>query len=202
MSNQMKQPGSNEPHLQLRPARREDADQVIPLLYQAIGDIAYALAGESNHEQAMQILKQFYMQEDNRISYRHVTVMEHGEDIAGILVAYDGSEADRLDQPILDRSGRSQDEKYAIIKETRPGEYYLDTLSVSESYQGQGIGRALMAAFEQQGRELGHDRVALIVERDNGRALMLYERQGYTKDDVIVIAGHEYNHMIKPIQQD
>ncbi|MFS0871133.1 GNAT family N-acetyltransferase [Paenibacillus xylanilyticus] len=201
MNHSIMQPNTNEPQFQLRPARREDADQVIPLLYQAIGDIAYALAGEANHEQAMQILQQFYMQEDNRISYRHVTVMVQGEEVAGILVAYDGSEADRLDQPILDRPGRSQDEKYVLVKETRPGEYYLDTLSVSEKYQGQGIGRALMAAFEQQGRELGHTQAALIVERDNGRALMLYERQGYTKDDVLVIAGHEYNHMIKPLQQ-
>ncbi|WP_246310726.1 GNAT family N-acetyltransferase [Paenibacillus xylanilyticus] len=196
----MMHPNTNEPQLQLRPARREDADQVIPLLYQAIGDIAYALAGEGNHEQAMQVLQQFYVQEDNRISYRHVTVMVQDEEVAGILVAYDGSEADRLDQPILDRPGRSQDEKYVLVKETRPGEYYLDTLSVSEKYQGQGIGRALMAAFEQQGRELGHTQAALIVERDNGRALMLYERQGYTKDDVLVIAGHEYNHMVKPLQ--
>ncbi|WP_307414978.1 GNAT family N-acetyltransferase [Paenibacillus sp. W2I17] len=184
----------------IRPARIEDADQVIPLLYQAIGDIAYSLAGEADHEKAMQILQAFYVQEDNRISYRHVTVMEQDRLIAGILVAYDGGEADRLDQPILDRPGRSLDEKYALVKETRPGEYYLDTLSVSEAYQGQGIGRALMAAFEQQGSDLGHSQVSLIVERDNGRALMLYERQGYVKDDVIVIAGHEYNHMVKPIQ--
>ncbi|MCP1424670.1 ribosomal protein S18 acetylase RimI-like enzyme [Paenibacillus xylanexedens] len=184
----------------IRPARIEDADQVIPLLYQAIGDIAYSLAGEADHEKAMQILQAFYVQENNRISYRHVTVMEQDRLIAGILVAYDGGEADRLDQPILDRPGRSLDEKYALVKETRPGEYYLDTLSVSEAYQGQGIGRALMAAFEQQGSDLGHSQVSLIVERDNGRALMLYERQGYVKDDVIVIAGHEYNHMVKPIQ--
>ncbi|MFE6078742.1 GNAT family N-acetyltransferase [Paenibacillus sp. NPDC057886] len=183
----------------LRPASKEDAAQVIPLLYQAIGDIAYALAGEGDHEKAMQILRQFYVQEDNRISYRNITVMEQNEQVAGILVAYDGGEADLLDQPILDRPGRSTDEKYALVKETRPGEYYLDTLSVSEAYQGQGIGKALMAAFEQQGKELGHSQVSLIVERDNGRALMLYERQGYIKDEVIVISGHEYNHMVKPI---
>lgn len=183
----------------LRPARKEDAAQVIPLLYQAIDDIAYALAGEGDHEEAMQILQQFFVQEDNRISYRNVTVMEQDGQVAGILVAYDGGEADRLDRPILERPGRSTDEKYALVKETRPGEYYLDTLSVSEAYQGQGIGKALMAAFEQQGRELGHSQVSLIVERDNGRALTLYERQGYIKDEVIVIAGHEYNHMVKPI---
>ncbi|MGR6541898.1 N-acetyltransferase family protein [Paenibacillus tundrae] len=183
----------------IRPARQEDVDQVIPLLYQAIGDIAYALAGEGEHEEAMRILQQFFVQEDNRISYRNVTVMEQNEVVAGILVAYDGSEADLLDEPIRNRPGRSQDEKYALVKETRPGEYYLDTLSVSEAYQGQGIGRALLAAFEEKGRTLGHKQVSLIVERDNGRALMLYERQGYVKDDVLVIAGHEYSHMVKPV---
>ncbi|XOI98318.1 GNAT family N-acetyltransferase [Paenibacillus polymyxa] len=200
MNNSKMQLDHQEKSPLIRPARIEDADQVIPLLYQAIGDIAYSLAGEADHEKVMQILQAFYVQEDNRISYRHVTVMEQDRLIAGILVAYDGGEADRLDQPILDRPGRSLDEKYALVKETRPGEYYLDTLSVSEAYQGQGIGRALMAAFEQQGSDLGHSQVSLIVERDNGRALMLYERQGYVKDDVIVIAGHEYNHMVKPIQ--
>ncbi|WP_338541602.1 GNAT family N-acetyltransferase [Paenibacillus tundrae] len=191
--------GSEEARSLIRPARKEDVDQVIPLLYQAIGDIAYALAGEGEHEEAMRILRQFFVQEDNRISYRNVTVMEQNEVVAGILVAYDGSEADLLDEPIRNRPGRSQDEKYALVKETRPGEYYLDTLSVSEAYQGQGIGRALMAAFEEKGRTLGHKQVSLIVERDNGRALMLYERQGYVKDDLLVIAGHEYSHMVKPV---
>ncbi|MGQ8874100.1 GNAT family N-acetyltransferase [Paenibacillus sp. TSA_86.1] len=185
---------------QLRPARKEDVDQIIPLLVQAIGDIAYALAGESDHEQAMHILREFITQENNRISYQNITVMELDGQIAGMLVAYAGDDVERLDQPLLNRSGRDEDEKYALVKETRPGEYYLDTLSVSEVYQGQGIGRALMAAFEQQGRELGHTQVALIVEQDNNRAMQLYERQGYVQDEVILIGGHEYYHMVKRIE--
>lgn len=184
---------------QIRPARKEDVDQTIPLLVQAIGDIAYALAGEAEHERAMDILRDFAAQEGNRISYQNITVLELEGQIAGILVAYAGDDADRLDQPLLNRPGRDGDEKYALVKETRPGEYYLDTLSVSEQFQGQGIGRALMAAFEQQGRELGHTQVALIVEQDNGRAKHLYERQGYVQDEVILIGGHEYYHMVKEI---
>lgn len=184
---------------QIRPASKQDVDQIVPLLVQAIGDIAYALAGEADHERAMDILRDYVTQENNRISYQNITVMEQDGQVAGMLVAYAGDDADRLDQPILDRPGRNQDEKYALVKETRPGEYYLDTLSVSESFQGQGIGRALMAAFEQQGKELGHTRAALIVEQDNGRAMQLYERQGYVQDDVILIGGHEYDHMVKTI---
>ncbi|MEI2281919.1 GNAT family N-acetyltransferase [Paenibacillus polysaccharolyticus] len=184
---------------QIRPARKEDVDQIIPLLVQAIGDIAYALAGEADHERAMDILREFVTQENNRISYQNITVMEQDGQIAGMLVAYAGDDVDRLDQPLLNRPGRDGDEKYALVKETRPGEYYLDTLSVSEPFQGQGIGRALMAAFEQQGRELGHTQVALIVEQDNGRAMQLYERQGYVQDEVILIGGHEYYHMVKEL---
>lgn len=184
---------------QIRPAWKEDVDQIVPLLVQAIGEIAYALAGEADHERAMDILREFVAQENNRISYQNITVMEQDGRIAGMLVAYAGDDADRLDQPILDRPGRDQDEKYALVKETRPGEYYLDTLSVSEDFQGQGIGRALMAAFEQQGRELGHMQAALIVEQGNDRAMQLYERQGYVQDEVILIGGHEYYHMVKSI---
>lgn len=121
MNNSKMQLDHHETSPLIRPARIEDADQVILLLYQAIGDIAYSLAGEADHEKAMQILQEFYVQENNRISYRHVTVMEQDGLIAGILVAYDGGEADRLDQPILDRPGRSRDEKYTLVKETRPG---------------------------------------------------------------------------------
>ncbi|WP_240636848.1 GNAT family N-acetyltransferase [Paenibacillus silvae] len=184
---------------QLRPARKEDVDQMLPLLVQAIDDIAYALAGEGDHERAMHILRELMTQEHNRISYQNITVMEQEGQVAGILIAYAGDDADRLDQPILDRPGRDTDEKYALVKETRPGEYYLDTLSVSEPFQGQGIGRALMAAFEQQGKERGHSRAALIVEQDNGRARQLYERQGYVQDETILIGGHAYDHMIKPL---
>ncbi|MBR2565975.1 MAG: GNAT family N-acetyltransferase [Paenibacillus sp.] len=193
------QPDQQQPAPQIRPARPEDADQIVSLLVQAIDDIAYSLAGEADHERTLDILRDFVIQENNRISHQNIMVMEQDEQIAGMLVAYAGDDADQLDQPIIDRPGRDQDERYVLVKETRPGEYYLDTLSVSESFQGRGIGRALMAAFEQHARRLGHTRTALIVEQDNERARRLYERQGYIQDDVLLIGGHEYYHMIKSI---
>ncbi|CAI6085416.1 Mycothiol acetyltransferase [Paenibacillus sp. JJ-100] len=193
------QPDRQQPAPQIRPARPEDADSIVPLLVQAIDDIAYSLAGEADHERTLDILRDFVIQENNRISHQNIMVMELDEQIAGMLVAYAGDDADQLDQPIIDRPGRDQDERYVLVKETRPGEYYLDTLSVSESFQGRGIGRALMAAFEQHARRLGHTRTALIVEQDNERARRLYERQGYIQDDVLLIGGHEYYHMIKSI---
>lgn len=63
---------------------------MLPLLVQAIDDIAYALAGEGDHERAMHILRELMTQEHNRISYQNITVMEQEGQVAGILIAYAG----------------------------------------------------------------------------------------------------------------
>ena len=60
-----------------------------------------------------------------------------------------------------------------------PGDLYLDGLVVAEQQRGQGIGTALMAAFEKRARDNGFQTVSLEVIDANHRARSLYERQGY-----------------------
>lgn len=60
-----------------------------------------------------------------------------------------------------------------------PGDLYLDGIVVDPSLRGQGIGSALMAAFEHLARENGFTSVSLEVIDTNPRALSLYERLGY-----------------------
>ena len=52
-------------------------------------------------------------------------------------------------------------------------------LSVAESWQGLGVGSALIAALEDVAAERGHTRVQLSVEFDNPDADRLYRRLGY-----------------------
>ena len=60
-----------------------------------------------------------------------------------------------------------------------PGDLYLDGLAVAASRQGQGIGTALMTAFEQRARDNGFATVSLEVIDTNTRAKRLYTRLGY-----------------------
>jgi ribosomal protein S18 acetylase RimI-like enzyme len=60
-----------------------------------------------------------------------------------------------------------------------PGDLYLDGIVVEPSVRGQGIGRALMAAFENLARDNGFSTVSLEVIDTNPRARRLYEHLGY-----------------------
>lgn len=62
-----------------------------------------------------------------------------------------------------------------------PGDLYLDGIVVAPSLRGQGIGSALLAAFENLARDNGFATVSLEVIDTNPRACRLYARRGYRK---------------------
>ena len=62
---------------------------------------------------------------------------------------------------------------------TPPGDLYLDGIVVEPSLRGQGIGSALITAFEDHARDNGFATVSLEVIDINPRARSLYERLGY-----------------------
>ncbi|MUT67542.1 N-acetyltransferase [Paenibacillus sp. NEAU-GSW1] len=182
----------------IQAAEKEDGAEVMPLLHAAIGSIACSLAGVDDEAEAMGILAVFYEQEGNRISYQNVIVDKHDGVITGILVCYGGDDAAALDRPFIERieleTGRIG---YSITQETQPGEFYLDSIAVDEQYQGMGIAKALMAAFEAKAIEAGYSLVSLIVEEYNERAHALYVKMGYVEDGVLEVSGHVYKRMVK-----
>jgi ribosomal protein S18 acetylase RimI-like enzyme len=182
-------------------ARKEDVQEVMPLLLAAIGNIAYTLAGTEEHAEAEKILADFYRQEDNRISYKHVIVDRREDGIAGMLLSYGGDHAAALDIPFVTRIGRDKGAraKESIAVEAQAGDYYLDSIAVDARYQGQGIATALIEAFAQKGVKEGCSRLSLIVEPYNERAYSLYQRLNFIEDGSIVVSGSRYIRMIKPL---
>jgi GNAT superfamily N-acetyltransferase len=59
---------------------------------------------------------------------------------------------------------------------------HLGIIAVSEVAEGQGMGRALLAAVESWARERGHRYLTLNVFAANVRARAVYERAGYGLD--------------------
>ncbi|MGO4345597.1 GNAT family N-acetyltransferase [Paenibacillus sp. MCAF9] len=180
-------------------AVKEDLKEVMPLLLSAIGHIAYTLAGTEDDAEVERILGDFYVREDNRISYKHVLVDRREDGIAGMLISYSGDGAAELDVPFVTRPGRDKgvraDETIAV--EAQGGDFYLDSIAVAERYQGQGIAKALISAFEQKGEEAGCSRLSLIVEPENTRAYAIYKKLGFTEDGTILVSGSPYIRMVK-----
>ncbi|WP_219834005.1 GNAT family N-acetyltransferase [Paenibacillus sp. R14(2021)] len=184
-----------------RSAVSDDAPQVIPLIMEAIGSIAYLLTGTPDEAETTARLTDFFKQPGNRISYTHVIVEERDGRTAGMLVAYSGNEADKLDEPFRRRILRDFGQAHSgIIREARDGEFYLDALAVAEDFRGQGIASLLMAAAEQRALEQGFNRTALIVESGNERAHRLYARNGYREADMVRIGGGDYRRMAKELK--
>jgi ribosomal protein S18 acetylase RimI-like enzyme len=182
----------------IRPAIRSDAVEAIPLILQAIGHVAHLLSGTSEDHETGSILKEFFAEENNRLSHQNALVMEEEGQLIGIAIAYDGARASELDRP-LERAAakRLGQPDYRIPTEAETSEFYLDTVSVSPSRQGRGYGRQLIEAGCDRARKLGHLRVALLVDLENEAAKRLYERIGFRADYTRRLAGREYWHMVR-----
>lgn len=184
----------------IRSGRPQDAGAAARLLYDALHDVAHRLTGEDSEEKALEVLEQYFRADEGRLSYRQSAVKEIDGEVAGIIVAYGGDQAAELDRPILDRLRKlKNDPTVTLDQEADEDEYYIDTLSVSPQFGGKGLGSALILHAENRAKELKYHKIALAVVTDNHRAHSLYDRKGYKTDKDIMINGHVYHHMVKPV---
>jgi ribosomal protein S18 acetylase RimI-like enzyme len=184
----------------IRFAIKEDAQYAARLLYDALHDVAHQLTGEETEADAVNVLEYYFTQEDGRLSYKQAMVKEIDGKVVGIVIAYAGADVDMLDQPILERLRKlHNDPTFKLDKESDEDEYYIDTLSVSPDFGGQGIGSQLIQEVENVARNKSFHKIALVVFKDNPRACALYQRIGYEADKEIIINGQVYDHMVKKL---
>lgn len=148
-------------------------------------------------EKWMEILTGVCAQADTHYSYTNTFIAELDGEIAGMMIAVDG------------RNYRFQREKmYPQLKslfdiafgmgwedmedEAKLGEFYIDSLSVSQMYRNRGVGTALIEHAKLQAKALGIERVTLAVEPMNS-AKILYQRMGFEFEREIVIFNEVYH---------
>lgn len=179
-----------------RPAQREDAAQIAPIMLLAMEEIVYYFIGEEHKDKAIALLTLFIERTDNQYSYKHIMVAEEEGQLLGQICLYDGAHLEELRQPVLDFLA----ENYKINlptaeKETQAGEIYLDTIAVSPQAQGKGIGKMLLGSaikeyVEKQGKVLG-----LLVDRANPAAKKLYLNMGFELVKPVTIFQKEMEHL-------
>ncbi|HEX6565696.1 MAG TPA: GNAT family N-acetyltransferase [Chthoniobacterales bacterium] len=189
----------------IRPAVSDDALEAVPLILEAIGSIAFVLAGTKVLAEAMSILENFFQQEGNRISYENTLVLEEDASVGdrrilGVAISYDGLAARKLDEPLEEAAKlQSGSPEYRIPTEAELDEYYLDTVSVNRNCQGRGLGRQLIEAVCEQGRRVSRDRVGLLVDVTNPDAKRLYERLQFRVKKQRELVGEDYFHMVRDL---
>jgi ribosomal protein S18 acetylase RimI-like enzyme len=184
----------------IREAVPEDVKQAMPLILEAIDEIAFVLSGTRNLAETESILSDFFTQPANRLSYENSLVMEEEGELVGIAMLYDGAEAYNLNLPVEQAAAKkSGNAKYKIPIEPEKSEFYLDAVGVHPRCRGRGYGSALVEAGCHHARKLGHTRFALLVDAENSGAKRLYDRLGFHMDGAKWIAGKEYYHMIREL---
>ncbi|EGA88849.1 acetyltransferase [Planococcus donghaensis MPA1U2] len=184
--------------ISIRQALPSDAKKVAPLIINAIGEIANHMTAEKDPAAVREKVACMVRGENTRHSYRYTYVAILDGNIAGILVLYHGNQAEDLDRYLIEQL-KKQGHERTIEPEAHTDEWYIDTVSVDPTYQGQGIGSKLLDYAEELVSSSGNSKLSLNVDVDKEGAIRLYKRLGYSIAEPWTIIGTPFHHMVKII---
>ena len=181
----------------IKKADKKNINNISILIYDAIHSVANTLTGENEDKKILETLDYYIKMDVCRLSYNNIYTYIIDNQNVGILLAYSSNDVEKLDKPMLEHLKRKNIFLDSFEKECFEDEFYIDTVSVFEKFQGRGIAKELFYFIEQKAKELAFKKVSLLVDVDNLKALKLYEKIGFKKNTILQISKHDYHHMIK-----
>ena len=179
----------------IKPATRGQASEIAWLIMEAMDyDCCRHFAGEQHtlddfHEMMTALVEM----DDSQYSYRNTLCAMAGDDIAGMLVGYDGKDLLRLRKAFIHLAKERLGQDFSgMDEETTAGEYYLDSLCVKTTYRKHGIATALLRATIAQH---GDQPVGLLVDVTHPWAERLYKAIGFQFVNDTTWGGHNMRHM-------
>ena len=176
----------------LRPTTIDDARFIAENVLRAL-HIDETDDGHINH------LADISRREDTLYSWRNSTIALYDGLSAGLMVAYDGARYLQM-RDITFPMIRMYvgDDYYKMDDESRPGEYYLDSLAVLPEFQRRGIASALIREMFRQRDEAGIPLATILVDPDNDTAYSLYIKNGFRHEGRIRVFGTTYDRLVCP----
>ena len=173
----------------IRVGQRTDAAFIAKAVAMAIGTDEDSLLFPVFHELAER--------EHSQYSFRNALLAEVDGIVVGAVVGYDGARLHELREPIYELLQRHLGKTIEIEEETSAGEFYVDSLAVEPAFQRRGIGRKLLSAMIEKAFDEGHERVGLLVDKENPDAEKLYHSLGFERVNPTIFLGHEMWHLQK-----
>lgn len=151
-----------------------------------------ALHMKRSPEEIAAFAEKICSRDDVLYSARNTLICEYNGEMAGMLIAYDGSGY----RTLRERTMQLVKEHFGMVfpnmdDETGEGEYYLDSLAVWPRHRGIGMGRALLERGIAEGLRLGL-KVTLAVNTGNTKAQRLYVSLGFGRDGDLFIFGTQH----------
>ncbi|MBR1889977.1 MAG: GNAT family N-acetyltransferase [Alloprevotella sp.] len=180
------------------PAQPSDAPQLASLVMRAMGkECCQWFVGKgkkvSDFKKALISLME---QPATQYSYQNTLCAYVNNQLAGVLIAYDGAKLHSLRAPFIQLAQeRWQRDLSDIADETSAGELYVDTLAVKWKFRRQGIATSLLRAAAERATRLGIERIGLLVDDSNLQAQKFYDKVGLKQVGVNMWGGHAMRHL-------
>ncbi|MQS76821.1 GNAT family N-acetyltransferase [Companilactobacillus halodurans] len=181
----------------LRYARKEDADQILPILFQIFDEMELDVFKEVGDKKMAEVIKEGFFQPGYRYGLENILVNEIDGKVVAIMVGYPEELEDNIDAPlikIMHKHGIKENNLFND-KEAWPGEWYLDSFAIAPEYQGKGIGTKTMEEFIDVVKKRGEKILSLNVDVTNEAAKHVYDKTGFKKVGQLYIGSHLYDHM-------
>lgn len=182
----------------IRLATKEDISAYVELLMIILQDMELDIFQTQTLEQVQTYLKVACQVPGYRYFYERALVAEEKGVITGLCVAYPSEEEETIDQAWTQVTPKQVPPLFTD-KECVGQEWYVDSLVVHPNYRQQGLGKALLEAQIQAGKEKGQAKVGLNVEVQNKKAQSLYSALGFQKVTQVQLGSHQYEHRHKLI---
>ena len=188
----------------IRKAEISDAAFIAEGIFSAFLLEEMAVEGrESLREKWLDTLTDVCAQIDTHYSYTNTFIAELDGERAGMMIALDGKNYRFQREKMYPQLKSLFDIAFGVgwedmEDEAKPGEYYIDSLSVFPKYRFRGVGTALIEHAKQQAKALKIEHVTLAVEPMN-MAKKLYQRLGFEFDREITIFNEHYHLYVNKI---
>ena len=183
--------------IKIRPANFDDSEFVAKSVMAALGnDEVYAVPLKKEIKATIEKITSICQREDVLYSWKNTIIAEiDGKPIAS-LTAYDGTNYKEIKERTFSLFDEPLDFDVDLMQdETREGEYYIDSATVLPEYRNQGIGKKLLIASIEKGKELGIPHVTLLVNPHNPKAKRLYRSLGFREAGEVYVFGEYYQRM-------
>ncbi|MDX4064262.1 GNAT family N-acetyltransferase [Aliarcobacter skirrowii] len=183
----------------IKKANKQNIENISKLIYDAIHEVANSLTGENEKHKILKTLENYIQMDVCRLSYNNIYTYEIDNKNVAILLAYNSNDIEKLDKPMIEHLKTKNIFLKSFEKECFEDEFYIDTVSVLEDYQGQGIAKELFAFAQQKAKKQGFKKLSLLVDLENKKAKALYEKLGFLDNTTLEVSKTQFSHMIKEL---
>lgn len=179
----------------IRKATQNDSKFIATYLLLAMEDIVYKFIGSKDSAKAAKFMLHFVQQPNNQYSYQNCWVAEINSEVVAAANLYDGARLDELRLPVA-RHIRSEFSKdFEPEDETQAGEYYIDSLGVSTSQRGKGVGSKVLQFLIDEYANKQRKTLGLLVDEENQNARRLYLKMGFKLVGRKLLFGKNMEHL-------